>query len=83
LAFFEGWTEPPKDAKELPYKMDCNAALDFARNWLKTADYPNEPDQDGSNKKGFRIYSGDFWGHIEDCWAGICVVEPHWIMYGK
>lgn len=83
LALFEGWTNPPEGAIKLPYNMDVEAALSFAKNWLKTAEYPEEPDMDGDCKEGFRIYNGDFWGHIEDSWVGICVIEPHWIMYGK
>lgn len=80
------WTEPGRGAKDIaqkmPYAMDTAAAIDFVWNWLKTADYGDQPDHDGSNGRGWRIFN-EAWGHVKDEWAAICAIQPAWAMYGK
>lgn len=80
------WTEPTQGFKhsalKLPYRMDIPAAIDFVWNWLKTADYGGQPDHDGDNGKGWRIYN-ESWGHVNSEWAAICAIQPEWAMYGK
>lgn len=80
------WTEPTQslkhNAQKLPYKMDPIAAIDFVWNWLKTADYEQQPDHDGDNGKGWRIFN-EAWGHVKSEWAAICAIQPVWAMYGK
>lgn len=44
--------------------------------WLEACPWPNEPDTDGSNKRGFRIIVDEYY------WTA-CVVEPAWVTYGK
>ena len=54
--------------------------------WLENCEYPPEPDQDGSNRKGWLITTGDLWGHAEDCHEGCYsafYIQPSWQMYGK
>ena len=75
------WTES-KNAIKLPYPMDAKALVDFAWNWLQSADYGREPDHDGDNGKGWRIYT-EGWGQVKSDWATICAIEPIWAMYGK
>lgn len=75
------WTDS-KWAEKLPYPMDHDALVSFATNWLKNADYGRQPDHDGDNGKGWRIYTGD-WGHVNSDWATICAIQPVWAMYGK
>lgn len=79
LVFF--WTEH-KDATKLPFKMDAKRATDFAVAWLSEADYGEEPDHDGDNGKGWRVYN-ESWGHVNGLWQAFVAVEPVWAMYGK
>ncbi len=74
----EGW-----EVKDLPYEMEGETLFNFAWGWLQKADFPEEPDHDGSNGKGFEISTGDFWGHVGDFWESICFIKPDWQMYGK
>lgn len=77
------WTDPKKeDVKELPYVMDYDAAVSFAWNWLKTADYGHEPDHDGDNGEGFLIFNED-WGHVDHDHYAFVAIKPMWAMYGK
>jgi hypothetical protein len=75
------WAES-KNAQKLPYPMDHAALVDFAWNWLKTATYGREPDHDGDNGKGWRIFT-ESWGRVKGDWATICAIQPIWAMYGK
>ena len=51
--------------------------------WLDDANYPNEPDHDGDNAKGWFCHT-EGWGHVEPFGhAAFLAVEPHWIQYGK
>lgn len=50
--------------------------------WLASADYGREPDHDGSNTKGCRVYN-DTWGHAAGYWQAFAVIEPAWLMHGK
>lgn len=73
-------------ATKLPFKLDAAGMADFAERWLGEADYGKEPDHDGSNGRGWRVYN-DAWGHVEctgfDEFYAICAVKPEWAMYGK
>jgi hypothetical protein len=50
--------------------------------WLEGVDYANEPDHDGDNSRGWRIYN-EVWGHVGGHRGAICAVEPAWLMHGK
>lgn len=67
----------------LPFPLTIDAAVPFLWNFLETALYPDQPDHDGSNGKGFMVTTGDFWGHVEGMTYSILSVEPDWQMYGK
>lgn len=67
----------------LPYKMDVEAAMKFVEGWLATVEYPEQPDHDGDNEKGFILSTGDFWGHVEGHWQSILAVQPCWALLGK
>lgn len=67
----------------LPYPMDCQATTEFVWNWLQQgADYGKQPDHDGDNGKGYRIFN-EAWGHVGNDWRAIIAVQPAWAMYGK
>lgn len=75
--------ESGSDANPLPYEMGVEAAIPFAWHWLESAEYPREPDVDGSIKKGFRIRNDESWEHVDGDPYGIAVIQPSWQMYGK
>jgi hypothetical protein len=69
------WGEE-KGAKELPFDLDSPKAVEeFVSRWLAQAEYREEPDTDGSTKRGFRIETAH--GYV------LMKVKPTWIVYGK
>jgi hypothetical protein len=82
LVFFAYGYERCQGAAKLPFKLDVAGAADFARRWLAEAEYGSEPDHDGSNGKGWRVYT-EHWGRIGDWWGSLCAVQPAWAEYGK
>jgi hypothetical protein len=50
--------------------------------WLRQAKLTKEPDHDGDNQRGWRLYTGS-WGHIDSDHHTYFAVEPAWMMYGK
>jgi len=84
LVFFNHYELKPVggDKITLPFKMDADGAADFARRWLEEADYGREPDHDGDNGKGWRLYN-EAWGHIDEDRYAVIAVAPAWAMYGK
>lgn len=68
---------------KLPFAMDLAAAADFAHQWLMNAAvYGAEPDHDGSNGKGWRVYC-EAYGHVGGQWQAFVAVQPAWAEYGK
>lgn len=65
-----------------PFKMDQTGAADFVSRWLSEQSYGPEPDHDGDNGKGWRLYC-EGWGHVGNLHYAICAVKPAWAMYGK
>jgi hypothetical protein len=66
----------------LPFKLDAIGAADFAKRWLAEQDYGNQPDHDGDNGKGWRLYNED-WGRVGARTYSFIAVQPAWAMYGK
>lgn len=46
------------------------------------ADYGRQPDHDGDNEKGWRLYN-ETWGMVGGDHSAFAAVEPAWAMYGK
>ncbi len=69
-----------------PAKMGCEALIPFVENWLKEVwkDNPpgQEPDQDGDNYKGWRIFNEE-WGHLAESHYAFVGIQPVWAMFGK
>lgn len=65
-----------------PYDMDIDTAIVFAWGWLQKVDYGNQPDHDGDNGKGWRIYN-ESWGKVANEWEAVIAIQPAWAMYGK
>lgn len=83
LIFYWAEVEGEKAVTPLPYEMDVEKATRFAWDWLASATYGQEPDHDGDNGKGFKVYNDKDWDHVDGDWAGICAIVPCWAMYGK
>ena len=76
------WERDTDKATVLPFAMDHEMATEFAWKWLETLDFGDEPGHDGSNGRGWRVYTTD-WGHVDNYRGAICAIEPAWAMYGK
>lgn len=66
----------------LPYPLTLDQTAIFIEGWLKNVDYGKEPDHDGDNGKGWRLFTED-WGHVAGHHYAIVGVNPAWAMYGK
>ncbi len=65
----------------LAYPHDSEAVYEFVRRWLQHADPGPEPDTDGSNSKGWKIFTAPH-AQGSGCYASLAV-QPCWITYGK
>lgn len=80
------WTDP-KDPSfspvhPFPSPVTAKGMEPIVVEWLKAQNYGKEPDHDGDNHKGWRIYN-ESWGHVVGRWQAFCAIEPEWMMYGK
>lgn len=75
------WTAD-KGATEHPFPMTAEDAASFVSGWLRNVDMGPEPDHDGDNGRGFRLFT-EAWGHVAGHTYTICAIEPQWAMYGK
>lgn len=76
------WAAEP-DASKLPYTMSVAQAFELVKGWLSEAGVPGpEPDHDGDNGAGWRIFTGP-WGKVAGSSYGIIGIQPAWAMYGK
>jgi hypothetical protein len=70
-------------AVNFPQDISLDIAVSIGHEWLTyKADYGEEPDHDGDNKKGWRMYN-EAWGYIDNEWEAFVAIEPKWAMYGK
>lgn len=67
---------------DLPFRLDAAGAADFASRWLAEQDFGREPDHDGDNGKGWRMWTGP-WGHVGDDRYAVCAILAEWATYGK
>ncbi len=76
------WLERKDISHPLPAKLGPEAVEPFVRAWLDGADYGPQPDHDGDNGKGFRVYN-EAWGHVAGDNGAFVAIEPVWLMHGK
>lgn len=69
-------------ALPLPFALGLDGAIAFVTEWLKSVDYGSQPDHDGSNHKGWRVFN-ESWGHVAGYHGAIVAIQPAWAMYGK
>lgn len=65
-----------------PAVMGADELEIVIRAWLNERNYGSQPDHDGDNDKGWRIYN-EGWGHVNSEYQAFAAVEPVWLMYGK
>ena len=75
------WHEEQKSTP-LPFPLGLEQAASFISDWLKQAAFGGQPDHDGSNGKGWRMFT-ESWGHVAGHHYAIVGVQPAWAMYGK
>ena len=79
LVFY--WLAENNEATPLPVPMSGEELVPIVVKWLKEeAEYPEEPDIDGSCRRGFRITTegcSSGWSYI------MFQVLPEWILYHK
>lgn len=76
---------PANSMTPLPFKMTPAGIRTFCWEWLNCAGAEmlgSQPDHDGSNKLGWRIYNEE-WTHVNGRRQALCAVQPIWAMYGK
>lgn len=73
-----------KGAQKLPFSLNCKQAAKFIADWLSSpdCDWGGQPDHDGDNGRGFRIFT-ESWGHVAGHSYAIVAAQPAWAMYGK
>ncbi len=71
-----------RDALPLPYPLELDETIPFVAGWLKRVPRGSQPDHDGDNDKGFRVFT-ESWGHVAGHHYAIVGVQPEWAMYGK
>lgn len=85
LVFY--WIDPKlDDATPFPAPIKPKEAVAMVGVWMEGLKegnrFPQEPDHDGSNGEGYRIFC-EQWGHVNDNHYAIVAVQPTWAMYGK
>lgn len=78
------WADDERRMIGLPASLTAAEIFPMVEAWLEdVAIYPPEPDHDGSNEKGWEVYT-DTWGHIDGIgWHAFLAIRPWWEMYGK
>jgi hypothetical protein len=70
----------------LAYPTDAAGAAVLVWGWLTTeggsASKRQEPDHDGSNGDGWRVYN-EGWGHVDGQYQAFVAITHAWAMYGK
>lgn len=82
LVLFWGPPSSTKAATPLPAPLGVDAAVPFVQAWLDNAKVGSEPNHDGSNSMGWRVYNED-WGHVARDPYAFAAIEPVWLMHGK
>ena len=75
------WTAE-RDAVPLPTPMGLEAITGVVTGWLKDVPRGKQPDHDGSNGHGWRVFN-EAWGHVFGHHYAIVAIQPAWAMYGK
>jgi len=75
------WSEEGS-VTQLPFPHNLKRSTEFVEGWLEKVPFGSEPDHDGDNEKGWRVFTED-WGHVAGHNYAIAGIQPAWAMYGK
>lgn len=81
LTLYHTTTDLP-DVTVLPAPMTYDEVMPMIKAWQKTAVYGPQPDHDGDNGKGLRVFN-EAWSHVDGRWQAFVAFEPVWLEYGK
>lgn len=80
------WVKDVKDTIPFPHPLKGKALREFCWDWLQHTHEDgaagSEPDHDGSNSPGYRIFN-EAWGHVASHWQAFAAIQPAWAMHGK
>lgn len=78
------WSKPETSVEALAFLTPLTAEQvePIVKAWLAEQNYGSQPDHDGDNGKGWRVYN-EAWGHVGGSRYAICGIEPVWLEYGK
>jgi len=66
-----------------PTPLSAERCAEIAFEWVSSQPYPNQPDHDGDNKKGWMIFNNE-WGQVDGHgYHSFIAICPTWIMFGK
>ena len=83
IVFYEFEAPEVKGYAPLPFAAGGEHLAFLIEGWLQAkACYGKEPEHDGDNGRGFRLYN-EGWGHVDGNWQAFMAVSPAWAMYGK
>lgn len=79
-----------KNAGRFPVPLSPDEVAPMVLRWLESDEAWQTPleewcenfDHDGTNKKGWLVYTGD-WGHVGPHIYALCAVKPAYIWFGK
>lgn len=77
-----GWNEKMKDSQPLIHTLTAESSVALIEGWLRDQQYGSQPDHDGDNGRGWRVYN-ESWGHVGHDRYAFVAIEPAWAMYGK
>ncbi len=82
LMLYHVKVDASKDMILFPYEMTIGQASEFAYGWIENYNLGNQPDHDGDNGRGWRVYT-ESWGKVNGEWQCFVAIQAVWAMYGK
>lgn len=81
------WADATDERRVQTVPLPCPVGVEeitaLVTGWLRTVDYGPEPDHDGSNTKGWRVYNDPGGARLWGSFYGIVAVQPQWAEHGK
>lgn len=65
-----------------PAPLDVYDSTIIVRSFLKNTKSQEQPDHDGYNKLGFRVFNNE-WAKVDGIDGSICGIQPAWLVYSK